>query len=97
MRKGYRATIPDQNHQPALELTWQADCQPSIDSAIACADRWLASDRSTYLWMTLMLGREQQSGRDRQTAFEVGFLTRLQQRLETAVPAAERAASAPPT
>ncbi|MET1079961.1 MAG: LasR-specific antiactivator QslA [Pseudomonas sp.] len=81
MRRGYRITIPAADDHPGLELMWQENCQPSIDYAVACADRWLASDRSTYLWMTLILGREKQLSHTEQMAFEVGFLTRLQQRL----------------
>lgn len=81
MRKGYRVTIPPAGDHPGLELMWQENCQPSIDYAVACADRWLASDRSTYLWMTLILGREKQDNSTQQMAFEVGFLMRLQQRL----------------
>jgi len=83
VRKNYCATIPAADDHPGLELTWQENCQPSIDSAVASADRWLASDRSTFLWMTLILGREKQDGSTQQMAFEVGFLTRLQQRLGT--------------
>jgi hypothetical protein len=83
MSKNYCATIPPADDHPGLELTWQENCQPSIDYAVASADRWLASDRSTFLWMTLILGREKQDGSIQQMAFEVGFLTRLQQRLGT--------------
>ncbi|MES2818801.1 MAG: LasR-specific antiactivator QslA [Pseudomonadota bacterium] len=97
MRKGYRATIPPVDTHPGLELTWQENCQSSVDCAVACADRWLASDRSTHLWLPLMVGRERQDSAARQMAFEVAFLTRLQQRLGSAPPprqALERLADA---
>lgn len=80
-RKGYRVTIPPAGDHPGFELMWQENCQPSIDYAVSCADRWLASDRSSFLWMTLILGREKQDSSTQQMAFEVGFLMRLQQRL----------------
>lgn len=81
MHKRHFASIPPADGHPGLELVWAENCQPAIDHGIACAERWLASDHSSHLWTALILGRERQHTAIQHTAFEVGFLTRLQQRV----------------
>lgn len=80
MRKDNLCSIPPADGQPGLELVWLEDCQPALDQGVACAERWLVR-RNGPLWTAFILGREEQPGGHRQTAFDVGFLTRLQQRL----------------
>ena len=77
--KSHFTNIPPADGHPGLELGWEENCQPAIDDGIACAERWLASSHRGYLWTALILGREQQQTAIQYTAFEVGFLTRLQQ------------------
>lgn len=81
MHKRYFTNIPPADGHPGLELVWAENCQPAIDHGIACAERWLASGHGGYLWTALILGRERQHTAIQHTAFEVGFLTRLQQRV----------------
>ena len=64
-----------------LTLTWPIPTQPATDQGILLAESWLAGEADGYLWTRLVHGRIEHMDNWRRMAFEIGFLTRLQQRL----------------
>ncbi|MDN6859916.1 LasR-specific antiactivator QslA [Pseudomonas sp. CAN2814] len=93
-KRRYVTHIPPADGQPGLELGWPADCQSAMDDALQRAEHWLAQANKPILWTAMIIGRQEQDGATRRTAYEVAFLTRLQQRLEELERAArERQAS----
>lgn len=74
--------IPPFADQPGLPLIWPKDAQPALDCGIRRAEEWLAGKGPIYLWTSLVRGRMIQSSTVDKTAYEVGFLTRLQQHLQ---------------
>ncbi|WP_116424411.1 LasR-specific antiactivator QslA [Pseudomonas citronellolis] len=73
--------IPAADGQPGLTLTWPMPTQPATDQGILLAESWLAGEADGYLWTRLVHGRIEHMDNWRRMAFEIGFLTRLQQRL----------------
>jgi hypothetical protein len=76
---GYLGEIPPADRQPGLALLWPAPVQPALDSGVREAERWRRAAPQGYLWTLFVYARQEQSSDLLRTAFEVGFLTRLQQ------------------
>ncbi|MDF3932896.1 LasR-specific antiactivator QslA [Pseudomonas citronellolis] len=73
--------IPPADGQPGIGLCLPLPAQAASDSGIQQAERWLASEPCGFLWTQFVYGREGQPDGWRRTAFEIAFLTRLQQRM----------------
>lgn len=58
--------------------------QPAIDKGVRQAENWLADQIEGQLWTAFAFGRDSLPTPMQKTAFEVAFLTRLQQRLVAA-------------
>jgi len=74
--------VPPLDDQLGLPLVWPKDAQPALDCGIRRAEEWLNGQGHTYLWTSYVRGRLIHSTAVDKTAYEVGFLSRLQQYLQ---------------
>lgn len=65
-----------------LPLVWPQDARPALDCGIRRAEEWLNGQGHAYLWTSYVRGRIVHSTAVDKTAYEVGFLSRLQQYLQ---------------
>ncbi|MHC4006326.1 LasR-specific antiactivator QslA, partial [Pseudomonas aeruginosa] len=82
--KDLMVEIPPADRQPGLSLLWPVPAQPAIDKGVRQAENWLADQIEGQLWTAFAFGRDSLPTPMQKTAFEVAFLTRLQQRLVAA-------------
>ena len=80
--KAFASDVPPFGDQPGLPLIWPRDMQPAIDEGIRYVTEWLDDASYGYLWTSFLRGRMAQPSAMEKTAFEIAFLTRLQQHLQ---------------
>lgn len=82
----YKDLMVEIPRRPATRslLLWPVPAQPAIDKGVRQAENWLADQIEGQLWTAFAFGRDSLPTPMQKTAFEVAFLTRLQQRLVAA-------------
>jgi len=82
MTKGVTTTLPANDGYPGLTIAWAKDCRPAFLEGIRAAERWLNGKRSHWLWAALIFERDALPDETDLKAFEVAFMSRIQQRLK---------------
>ena len=77
----YLTHLPAHDGQPPAEFGWNADCQASFGHGVQTAQAWLDDANSGWLWANLLLERQLYPPGAQRHAFELGFLSRIHQRL----------------
>jgi hypothetical protein len=64
-----------------MEIIWAADCRQAFNQGVKLAQSWLDNARSGWLWATMIAERDLLPCAIERRAFEVGFLSRIHQRI----------------
>lgn len=81
MSKGIMTLLPPHDGHPGMEITWAADCRQAFNQGVSFAQTWLDNARSGWLWAVMIAERDLLPCAIERRAFEVGFLSRIHQRL----------------
>ncbi|XLY87185.1 LasR-specific antiactivator QslA [Ectopseudomonas mendocina] len=81
MSKGVMTYLPPHDGQPGLEITWATDCSKAFNQGATLAQSWLDNARSGWLWAVMIAERDLLPCAIERRAFEVGFLSRVHQRI----------------
>jgi len=81
MSKGIMTCLPPNDGHPGVEITWAADCSEAFNQGVRLAQTWLEDARSGWLWAVMIAERDLLPRVIERRSFEVGFLSRLHQRL----------------
>jgi len=81
MNKPFTSYLPSHDGQRSAVIKWSQDCQQAFDKGVACAQTWLSNNDTGWLWANLILERDALPAGAQRRAFEVGFLSRVHQRL----------------
>ncbi|MDM8348759.1 LasR-specific antiactivator QslA [Pseudomonas sp. sp1636] len=81
MSKPCTSFLPSHDGQSGAVIEWPWDCQQAFDKGVICAQAWLSNDDTGWLWANLIIERDVLPGGLQRRAFEVGFLSRVHQRL----------------
>ncbi|TBU72870.1 LasR-specific antiactivator QslA [Phytopseudomonas daroniae] len=82
MARGSTTTLPSNDGHPGLTITWAKDCRPAFNQSVRAAQAWLDNTGGGWLWSRLIAERELCQSAIEKRAFEVGFLSRIHQRLD---------------
>lgn len=81
MNKPCTSYLPSHDGQRGAVIKWPKDCQQAFDQSVASAQTWLSNDDTGWLWADLIVEREVLPLGAQRRAFEIGFLSRVHQRL----------------
>ena len=81
MNKPSTSYLPSHDGQRGAVIKWPQDCQQAFDQGVASAQAWLSNDDTGWLWANLIIERDALPAGVHQRAFEIGFLSRVHQRL----------------
>lgn len=81
MNKPFTSYLPSHDGQRGAVIKWPQDCQPAFDKGVTCAQAWLSNDDTGWLWANLIIERNALPAAVQRRAFEIGFLSRVHQRL----------------
>ncbi|ARS49326.1 hypothetical protein PSMEN_13390 [Ectopseudomonas mendocina] len=81
MSKGVMTYLPPHDGHPGMEIVWAADCREAFDQGVKLAQTWLDNIRSGWLWAVMIAERDLLPCAIERRAFEVGFLSRIHQRM----------------
>lgn len=81
MSKGVKTCLPPHDGHPGVEITWAADCSEAFNQGATLAQSWLDNARTGWLWAVMIAERDLLSCAIERRAFEVGFLSRVHQRI----------------
>ena len=81
MNKGTMTCLPPCEGHPGMEIIWAADCRKAFSQGIDLAQSWLDNARSGWLWAVMIAERDLLPCAIERRAFEVGFLSRIHQRV----------------
>jgi hypothetical protein len=81
MNKPFTSYLPSHDGQRSAVIKWSQDCQQAFDKGVTSAQTWLSHDDTGWLWANLILERDALPAGVQRRAFEVGFLSRVHQRL----------------
>ncbi|MGV8637533.1 LasR-specific antiactivator QslA [Pseudomonas aeruginosa] len=81
MSKGVMTYLPPHDGHPGMEITWAADCREAFDQGVKLAQTWLDNARRGWLWAVMIAERDLLPCAIERRAFEVGFLSRIHQRM----------------
>lgn len=73
--------LPANDGHPGTAIHWTEDCEAAFNRGVARAQDWLSNRHSGWLWTTFIVERDWLPPGDQRRAFEVGFLSRVHQRL----------------
>lgn len=73
--------LPPHDGHPGLNLHWPEGCQPAFERGMERAQDWLDNKHSGWLWTTFLVERDWWPAGCSRQAFEIGFLSRIHQRL----------------
>jgi len=68
---------------PTVEINLPARQQAAFDLGVSCAQVWLASSNPGWLWAGMLAERDLLRSEAARRAFDIGFLSRLHQRLRS--------------
>ena len=80
-RQQHFAYLPAHDGHQAATFGLSANCQASFTHGVHQAQAWLDDSNSGWLWTGLLLERQQFPAGAQRHAFELGFLSRIHQRL----------------
>ncbi|MCW2292393.1 hypothetical protein M2262_002443 [Pseudomonas sp. BIGb0408] len=83
MSKGVTTYLQPHDGHPGTEILWAADCREAFDQEVKLAQTWLDCSRSGWLWAAMIAERDLLPWAIERRAFEVGFLSRIHQRLRS--------------
>ncbi len=69
--------------QPGWLLFWPVDAQQAANHGVAVAEKWLSKANPKPLWACWHKGRVLHNQSFQLQAYDLGFMTRLQQRLRS--------------
>lgn len=81
MSKGVVTCLPPHDGHLGVEITWATDCKEAFNQGAMLAQSWLDNARSGWLWAVMIAERDLLPCAIERRAFEVGFLSRLHQRI----------------
>jgi hypothetical protein len=81
MSKGIMTLLAPHDGHPGMEIIWAADCRQAFNQGVSFAQTWLDNARSGWLWAVMIAERDLLPCAIERRAFEVGFLSRIHQRL----------------
>jgi len=81
MSKPNISYLPTHDGHRSAVIRWSGDCHQAFDKGVASAQTWLGNDNTGWLWADLILQRDALPSAAQRRAFEVGFLSRVHQRL----------------
>ena len=81
MIKTVTTYLPPHDGHPGIEITWAADCREAFNQGAKLAQSWLDHARSGWLWAVMIAQRDLWTCAIERRAFEVGFLSRVHQRI----------------
>jgi len=81
MNKSFTSYLSSHDGQHGAVIKWPQDCHQAFDKGVASAQAWLSNDNAGWLWANLILERDALPPGAQRRAFEVGFLSRVHQRL----------------
>lgn len=81
MSKGVMTCLPPHDGHPGVEIIWAADCREAFNQGVKLAQTWLDNARSGWLWAVMIAERDLLPCAIERRAFEVGFLSRIHQRM----------------
>ncbi|MDH1543073.1 LasR-specific antiactivator QslA [Stutzerimonas stutzeri] len=81
MSKGVMTCLPANDGHPGMEIAWAADCREAFNQGVKLAQTWLDNVRSGWLWAVMIAERDLLPCAIERRAFEVGFLSRIHQRM----------------
>jgi hypothetical protein len=64
-----------------MEIIWAADCRQAFNQGVNLAQSWLDNAKTGWLWATMIAERDLLPSAIERRAFEVGFLSRIHQRI----------------
>lgn len=73
--------LPAHDGHPGAAFGWSEDSQSSFSRGVEMAQAWLDDANSGWLWANLLLERQLFLPGAQRHAFELGFLSRIHQRL----------------
>lgn len=73
--------LPSHDGHPGAVIDWPEECQQAFARGVALAEDWLGNANSGWLWTGLLVERNGWPLGTQRHAFEVGFLSRIHQRL----------------
>ncbi|WP_314410295.1 LasR-specific antiactivator QslA [Pseudomonas kuykendallii] len=71
------------DEHPGVEINLPARQQAAFDLGANCAQAWLASPNPGWLWAGMLAERDLLRSEAARRAFDIGFLSRLHQRLRS--------------
>jgi len=83
MSKAVTTYLSPHDGHPGVEIQWAADCSEAFDQGVKLAQTWLDCSRSGWLWAAMIAERDLLPRAMDRRAFEVGFLSRIHQRLRS--------------
>ncbi|MDH1624448.1 LasR-specific antiactivator QslA [Ectopseudomonas chengduensis] len=83
MSKGVMTCLPPHDGHPGVEITWAADCSEAFNQGAKLAQSWLDNARGGWLWAVMIAERDLLPCAMERRAFEVGFLSRIHQRIRS--------------
>ena len=81
MSKGVITCLPAHDGHPGMEIIWAADCRQAFNQGVRLAQSWLDNAKTGWLWATMIAERDLLPCAMERRAFEVGFLSRIHQRI----------------
>ncbi len=81
MSKGVITYLPPHDGHPGMEIAWATDCRMAFNQGVKLAQTWLDNVLSGWLWAVMIAERDLLPCAIERRAFEVGFLSRIHQRM----------------
>jgi hypothetical protein len=81
MTKPFISHLPSHDGQRGAAIRWTHNCQQAFHQGVTSAQAWLSNDDTGWLWANLIVERDALPAGVQRRAFEVGFLSRVHQRL----------------
>lgn len=82
MARGTTTTLLSNDGHPGLKIAWAKDCRPAFQQGVRAAETWLDGTRTNWLWAVLIVERDEMPDETDRKAFEVAFISRIQQRFD---------------
>ncbi|MCQ4272079.1 LasR-specific antiactivator QslA [Pseudomonas kuykendallii] len=81
-RRGVCRLAAHDDH-PGVEISLPARHQAAFDLGVNCAQAWLENPNPGWLWAGMLVERDLLKSEPARRTFDVGFLSRLHQRLRS--------------
>lgn len=81
MSKGVMSCLAANDGHPGMEIIWATDCRDAFNQGVKLAQSWLENAKTGWLWATMIAERDLLPSAIERRAFEVGFLSRIHQRM----------------